>query len=219
MQLINIAIDGPSGSGKGTTAKLLAEKLDYNFLDTGSMYRAVALYLTQKGITTQTFSKKDLENISLSFNSNNEIELNGVSVESQIRTPEISQVASDFSTLKEVREFLGEEQKTIVKKKGFIAEGRDIGTVIMPEAEIKIYLTASVEARAQRRLEDFRKKGILHTFDEVVKQIEERDHQDMTRDIAPLIKAENAIEVDTSNLTIEQQVEAIYSLSQKIINN
>lgn len=212
MNKINVAIDGPSGSGKGTTAKLLAKKLDYKYLDTGAMYRAVALYMHRNNINLDDFDPKALGNIELSFDDNNEICLNGESVENQIRTPIINKLSSDFSKLKEVREFLVSMQKEIVKESGFIAEGRDIGSVVMPDAKLKIYLTASLDARAMRRFLDFEKQGIEITIEEVKKIIEDKDRQDMTRDISPLIKCDDAIEVDTSNLTIDEQVELIYEL-------
>lgn len=218
MQKINIAIDGPAGSGKGTTAKLLAKKLGYYFLDTGAMYRAFAYAMKQKEITPNTFSKHQLIGVKISFNDQNEVCLNNQSIEKSIRVPEISQLASDFSTLPEVREFLVEIQQEIVKDKGYVAEGRDIGTKVIPDAELKIYLTASVEIRAERRYQDYKKKGLLFTFDEIVKNIEERDHQDMTREYDPLIKSDDAIEVDTTNLTIEEQVEVIENLANKIID-
>lgn len=208
----NIAIDGPSGSGKGTTAKLLAKKINYKYLDTGAMYRAVALYMNRNNILLEKFESNILKKIHLSFDENNHITLNGEVVEGFIRCPKINKLSSDFSVIKEVREFLVDMQKKIVSEGGYIAEGRDIGTVVMPDATIKIYLTATIEARAKRRFEDFKKQDIEITLDEVEKIVYEKDKQDMTREISPLIKCEDAIEVDTSNITIDEQVEKIYQI-------
>ncbi len=219
MDKINIAIDGTVSSGKGITTRLLAKKLTYNYLDTGAMYRAIGFHLNKMGIAPENVEKQDLENIKLDFDENNEILLNNINIEPKIRTPNGGIYASNYATIGVVRDFLGKLQKHIVKKGGYIAEGRDIGSVIMPNAELKIYLTASVEARAKRRLLDFEKTETKITFEEVKKQIGERDHQDMNREIAPLVKLDDAIEVDTSDLTIEEQVNKIYDLANKIINN
>lgn len=217
---INIAIDGPSGSGKGTTSKNLAKKLKFNYLDTGSMYRAIAFYFNQNGIDVNSLQNFDkvLNSIKLDFNSENHIMLNKIDIENLIRTPEMGILASDISKLGPIREFLAKKQKKIVEKGGYIAEGRDIGSVIMPNAELKIYLTATVDARAKRRLLDFQKKGIEISLAEVKKQIIERDKQDMERKLAPLTKLPDAIEVDTSNVTIDEQVEIIYKKAIEILN-
>lgn len=209
---INIAIDGPSGSGKGTTAKLLAKKLKYNYLDTGAMYRAVGLYMFENNITTNSFKINILNNLKINFDKNNNILLNNENVESKIRTPQIAEYASNFSKLKQIRDFLTSQQKEIVKQKGFIAEGRDIGSIVIPDAKIKIYLTASLEARAKRRFLDFKEKKISIKLDEVILQLKQRDEQDMKREIAPLIKCDDAIEIDTSNLSIKDQVNKIYKI-------
>lgn len=219
MKKINIAIDGPSGSGKGTTAKLLARKLNYKYLDTGAMYRAVAYFLDLKGFKSdEEIDFGVLDEIEIFFDGDNNVVLNGENIEDKIRTPGLGKLASDFSKIGEIREFLVEKQKEIVREKTYVAEGRDIGTVVIVDAELKIFLTATVDARAQRRLLDFQRKGIDISFNEVKRQIEERDLQDSSREIAPLIKAEDAIEVDTSNLTIDEQVEKIEKLALEIIN-
>ena len=217
---INIAIDGPSGSGKGTTSKNLAKKLNYNYLDTGSMYRAIAFYFHQNSIDAESLQNFDkiLNSIKLDFNSENHIMLNKIDIENLIRTPEMGTLASNISKLAPIREFLVKKQKKIVEKGGYIAEGRDIGSVVMPNAELKIYLTASTDARAKRRLIDFQNKGIKITLDEVKRQIIERDKQDQERKLAPLRKLPDAIEVDTSNITIESQVEIIYKKAIEILN-
>lgn len=214
---INIAIDGPAGSGKGTTAKLLAKELNYKFLDTGAMYRGVAYYLLTHEIAQEDVTDDHLENIEINFNEFQELILNGENIEKNIRNPKIGELASNYSTLVCVRNFLSKLQKKIILQKGYIAEGRDIGSVIMPDAELKIYLTANIDIRARRRLQDFKKQGILMEFEEVKQQIIERDHQDITRDIAPLVKTESAIEIDTSDLSIEEQTQIIKDLALKHI--
>jgi len=212
---INIAIDGPSAAGKSTTAKILADKLNYKYLDTGAMYRAIGLYMFENNITLDSFKEEILENILINFNEKNIIELNGIEVENKIRTSEIAKYGSDFSKLPSIRNFLGNLQKKLISEKGYVAEGRDIGTVIIPDAEVKIYLTASVESRAKRRLKDFKEKGIESVLETIKKEIEERDYQDMNRNTSPLKQAEDAILLDNSNLTIEEQVNKIL----KIINS
>ncbi|MCA9497202.1 MAG: (d)CMP kinase [Nanoarchaeota archaeon] len=216
---INIAIDGPVGCGKSTTAKMLAKKLNYIFLDTGAMYRAIGYYMKSNNIFKNNFNPQILNNIEMHFDENAEIILNKKNIAKEIRTPEIGQAASDFGTIKEIREFLVKQQQEIVKDKGFIAEGRDIASTVIPQAELKIYLTASVEERAKRRYLDFKEKNIKISIEEVKKQVEIRDYQDMNREISPLIKTEDAIEVDTSNLNIEEQAEKIYKLALERIEN
>lgn len=215
---INIAIDGPSGSGKGVTSRLLSEKLNYTYVDSGSMYRAVAYELNKNNISIDKVDESSFENIKLSFNEKNHICINGVDVENEIRTPQGGKLASDYAVIPVLRNFVDKAQKEIAKEKGCIIDGRDAGTTVIPNAELKIYLDASVEVRAKRRLKDFQGKGIGGvTFEDVKKQIEERDHQDMNREVSPLTKAKDAIEIDTSNLTILEQVEKIYELAINII--
>jgi len=215
---INIAIDGPVASGKGITSKLLATKLNYNYLDTGAMYRAIGYYLNKKNISKETFKNSDLNNLNIEFNEFNDVILNGINIENEIRTPLGGELASTFSTIPEIRKFLVKIQKQIIKNGGFIAEGRDIGTVVIPDAEIKIYLTADLETRAKRRLEDFKIKGLLYTLEEIKLQISQRDHQDMTREDSPLTKAKHALEIDNSNYSIEETVNIIYTIIKKVIN-
>lgn len=210
---INIAIDGPSGSGKGTTSKLLAKKLGMKYLDTGAMYRAVAFGLNEKGVTESSFKKEDLEGIHINFNEKNEVMLNNVNVEDQIRTPIINTLSSVFAQMGEVREFLSKKQQEIVKDKGYVAEGRDIGSVIIPDAELKIYLNANLDERSRRRLIDFQNKGIEKTFEEVKAIVQEKDFRDTHREIAPLVKLDDAIEVDTTGMTIQGQVDEIFNLA------
>lgn len=212
---INIAIDGPSGSGKGVTAKRLAKKLNYNYLDTGSMYRAIGYYMYINNITESKFNESILDNINIEFNENNEVILNSENIENKIRNPEISMMASNFSKIKAVREFLVKQQQQIVKNKGFIAEGRDIGSVVIPDAELKIYLNADIKVRAKRRLLDYEQQNKTYTLNEVEKELEKRDYQDMNRTESPLIKTDDAIEVDTTNCTINEQIDIIYNLAIK----
>lgn len=216
MPRINIAIDGPTASGKGTLAKHIAKELGFIHLDTGAMYRAVAYYMKQHSITPDTFTPNILENISISFDNNNQVCLNKENIENKIRNPEISKISSDFSTIKTIREFLVKQQQSIVAQKGFVAEGRDIATKVIPEAELKIYLTASVETRAQRRHQDYKQQGLLFNFEEIIKEVEEKDNQDMTREFDPLTKTKDAVEIDNSELTMEQQMELITTLIKKI---
>lgn len=218
---INIAIDGPVGCGKSTTAKELAKKLEYKFLDTGAMYRAIGYYFHSiKKILPTDVKTEDLSGIEIGFDENNEINLNGINIESEIRTATIGRYASDYGTVSCVRKFLSDMQKEIVKDKGYIAEGRDIGSVVIPDAEVKIFLTASVDERAKRRLTDFKEKGNDYSLDEVKRLIEDRDFQDINRKESPLIKCDDAIEIDTSDMSIEQQVEKIYKIAiEKIEEN
>ncbi len=216
---INIAIDGPSGSGKGVTAMGLAKKLNYNYLDTGAMYRAIALYMKRNNISINNFKKEILNKIELNFNKDNLIMLNNEIVEEEIRTDEISILASDFSKIPEIRKFLVNKQKEISASKGYIVEGRDIGSVVMPDAELKIFLTADIDIRAKRRYLDYIKKGKKITLEEVKESLIKRDKQDTTRKISPLIKTKDAIEIDTSNISIEEQIQKIFELTKKINSN
>ncbi len=217
MKKINIAIDGPSASGKGVTAKKLAELLNYNYLDTGAMYRAIGYFMISNNITLNTFDKTQLNQIEITFNSKNHVVLNGEEIEDKIRNAKVSKYASDFSKLKEVREFLVKKQKEIVRKKGFIADGRDIGSVVIPDAEVKIFLFAELDIRAKRRLKEYLEKGESVTYEEVKKQIYDRDFQDINRKESPLKKTKDAIELNTSYLTIDEQVKKIYDLVLKKI--
>lgn len=218
MELINIAIDGPAGAGKGITSKLLAKKLNYNYLDTGAMYRAVSYYFNSKNISAENVTLENLKEIVLNFDKKNEICLNGENIEEQIRTPQVGKFVSIYARIPEVRKYLTIMQKEIVKNKSYVAEGRDIGHSVIPDAELKIYLTASIDARTKRRVKDFNKKGIDANYEEIYEDIRKRDESDMTNPISPLKKLDDAVEVDTSDLTIDEQVDKIYQLAKKIIN-
>ncbi|BBB33237.1 cytidylate kinase [Thermotomaculum hydrothermale] len=207
-----VAIDGPSGAGKSTIAKIIAKKLGYFYLNTGAMYRAVALYLHRKGEKpSDEITEKDLKGIELDFDDEGNIYLNGENVSDKIITPEISKLASDFSKLKVVRKFLTEQQRKIGLSRPSVLEGRDIGTVVFPDAKYKFFLDASPEERARRRYLQLKEKNpeTKITFEEVLKQQLERDKQDSSRDLAPLKKAEDAIYIDTTGMEIEDVVEKI----------
>ncbi len=207
-----IAIDGPSGAGKSTVAKLVAEKLGYFYLNTGAMYRAVALYLHKKGKTPDNvITEEDLKGIELDFDNEGNIYLNGENVAEKILSPEISKLASDFSKLPVVRKVLTEQQRKIGLKKPSVLEGRDIGTVVFPDAKYKFFLDATPEERAKRRYLQLKEKNpdTKINFEEILKQQIERDKQDSSRDIAPLKKADDAVYIDTTGMEIKDVVQKI----------
>lgn len=207
-----IAIDGPAGSGKTTVAKLIAQRLSIDYLDTGAMYRMIGLVLHNLGASAKEASlKKYLEHIKIKYDEG-KFYLNGQIVGDEIRTPEAGMYASDFASHNDVREFLTQIQKEICKNRSIVAEGRDIGTVVIPDANVKIFLVASPEVRARRRYDELKNKGIDVKYEDLLEQIIERDKNDSTRDIAPLVKAGDATEIDTSNLTVEQVVDRIIEI-------
>lgn len=217
---ITIAIDGYSSTGKSTVAKRLAKALGYVYVDTGAMYRAVTLFALRKGFVGGDCDDFDalvdnLSEIELRFYPNpdtgeSDIYLNGENVEREIRTLEVSKYVSQVATIEAVRSKLVQMQQKIGAEKGLVMDGRDIGTVVFPDAELKIFMTASPETRAQRRFEELRQRGEQVTFDEVLKNVRHRDHIDSTREVSPLQKAADAIEFDNSNLGLEEQFEAIH---------
>jgi len=223
---ITIAIDGFSSTGKSTLAKQLATHLGYVYVDTGAMYRAVAFFAMQNGFINDEFFDKEsliksLPFIKLQFKFNAdlgfaEIYLNKVNVETEIRTIEVSSFVSKVAEVSEVRTKLVEQQKEMGKDKGIVMDGRDIGTVVFPDAELKIFMTASATTRAQRRYNELVAKGDRVTFEEVLKNVEERDYIDTHREDSPLVMAEDAIEIDNSHLTREEQFEAVLSLVNEI---
>ncbi len=225
MKKITIAIDGFSSTGKSTLAKQLAKKLGYAYVDTGAMYRAVTLFAMQNGcISSDFFDKQTLINslpfINLQFNYNPdlgfaEMYLNEVNVETEIRTIEVSNFVSKVAEVSEVRAKLVQQQQKMGKRKGIVMDGRDIGTVVFPEAELKIFMTASPETRAQRRFDELQAKGQDVSFEEVYKNVQERDYIDTHRDDSPLVKAADAIEIDNSNLSREEQFDAVLDLVEK----
>ena len=217
---INIAIDGPGAAGKSTIAKCLAKKLNYVHLDTGAMYRSTAYKALQNHISLEDEEAvcKMLENTKIQLATDGSIFLDGEDVSDKIRTNEMSLAASLVSKLAKVRRMLVERQQEMAKEKGFIMDGRDIGTVVLTDAEVKIYMTASPMARAKRRYDQNIAKNIpTGSIEEIAKEIAERDLQDMTRENSPLKKADDAVEIDTSDMSIEEVTERIYSLAKPFI--
>ena len=219
---ITIAIDGFSSTGKSTLAKELANHLGYVYVDTGAMYRAVALFAMQKGyISKDVFDKealiKDLSLVKLEFKFNPdlgfaEMYLNDVNVEKEIRTIEVSSFVSRIAEIPQVRSKLVEQQQEMGKRKGIVMDGRDIGTVVFPDAELKIFMTASPKTRAQRRFDELIQKGDRVTFEDVFNNVVERDYIDTHREDSPLIKANDAIEIDNSNVSRKEQFEIVLQL-------
>ncbi len=210
MKPFNVAIDGPSGVGKSTIAKRIAEKYNMIHLDTGAMYRCVALYLKNNPVDLDNADalKEKLDEITIRFDGNT-VYLNDVDVSKEIRANEISMYASKTSSYPLVREKLVALQQQVTSKKGYIVDGRDICSVVLPDAEVKIYLDASTQARAKRRYDEYISKGVEANYEEILKDIEQRDYQDTHREISPLIKTEDAAYIDTSNLEIEDVVKAV----------
>lgn len=223
---ITIAIDGFSSTGKSTLAKQLATHLGYVYVDTGAMYRAVAFFAMQNGFINDEFFDKEsliksLPFIKLQFKFNAdlgfaEMYLNKVNVETEIRTIEVSSFVSKVAEVSEVRTKLVEQQKEMGKDKGIVMDGRDIGTVVFPDAELKIFMTASATTRAQRRYDELVAKGDRVTFEEVLKNVEERDYIDTHREDSPLVMAEDAIEIDNSHLNRKEQFELVLELVNEI---
>lgn len=216
MKKISIAIDGHSSCGKSTMAKDLARELGYVYVDTGAMYRSVTLFAIQnklfdaEGHINADELKDRMGEIEISFKYNDrtgrpDTYLNGRLVEDEIRTMEVSSKVSPIAALPFVREALVAQQRRIGKDKGVIMDGRDIGTVVFPDAELKIFVTASAEVRARRRYDELRAKGMDADYDSILKNVKERDYLDSHREVSPLRKADDAIELDNSELTIEQQ--------------
>lgn len=218
--MIRIAIDGPGGAGKSSLAKAVAKELGIIYVDTGALYRTIGYYMVTNGISPSDSERvvPALSNFSLELtfvDGEQVILLNGENVKEAIRTPEISMAASAVSAIKEVREFLLNTQRDIAKKNSVIMDGRDIGTVILPNAEVKIFLTASPQARAKRRYEELKAKGKDVSYDQVYAEMMERDKNDSTRDIAPCVPANDAITLDNSNMNSEQTVEAVIKIIKR----
>ncbi len=229
MKKITIAIDGFSSTGKSTLAKQLAKYLGYIYVDTGAMYRAIALFAMQNNfISKESLNKesliKSLPNIKLQFHFNNELGfaemyLNEINVEKEIRTIEVSGYVSRVAEVSEVRSKLVEQQQEMGKDKGIVMDGRDIGTVVFPEAELKIFMTSSSETRAQRRFDELQAKGDLVSYEEVLQNVQERDYIDTHRADSPLVMADDAIEIDNSYLTREEQFAAVLEVTEELINS
>lgn len=226
---ITIAIDGFSSTGKSTLAKQLAKHLGYAFVDTGAMYRAVTFFAIQNGFISKDYFDKNtlinsLSNIKLNFEFNSELGfaemyLNKINVEKEIRTIEISNFVSKIAEVSEVRAKLVEQQKEMGKCKAIVMDGRDIGTVVFPDAELKIFMTASTETRAQRRFNELQANGETVSFEEVLKNVQERDYIDTHRADSPLVIAVDAIEIDNSYLTREEQFAAVLELVDEVLNS
>lgn len=208
--MIRIAVDGPSGAGKSTIAKAVAKKLHIDYIDTGAMYRAIGYKMLKEGVAVDDLDgiRKLLDTTEIDFSQGNTI-LDGKVINDLIRTPEISKQASSCSAVGIVREKLVDLQKKMGQAKSVVMDGRDIGTVVFPDAEYKFFITASVEERARRRYEELLAKGQKVAYDQVLTDITARDHNDTTREITPLRKADDAIEVDTTNMTIEEVIDYI----------
>lgn len=213
----NIAIDGPAGAGKSTIAKQLAKELSFIYVDTGAMYRSMALYFMRNGIAKEDEAAisdacKTVE-VSIAYeNGEQQVLLNGENVSKEIRKEEVGKMASATSVYKEVRTKLVELQQKLAANKDVIMDGRDIGTCVLPNAQVKIYLTASVETRAERRYQELQEKGAACDLEVIKKDIADRDYQDMHREISPLKQAEDAILVDSSDMGIEEVVETIKNI-------
>lgn len=212
----NVAIDGPAGAGKSTIAKLVAKEKGYIYVDTGAMYRGLAIHFIKKGLKAEDIKGiveacKDAEVSIVYENDVQQIYLNGENVTAMLRTEEVGNIASKTSAIPAVREKLLELQRTLAREKDVIMDGRDIGTNILPNADVKIYLTASVETRATRRYKELLEKGENCVYEEIAQDIKERDERDMNREIAPLKQAEDAILVDSSEMTIDEVVKTICS--------
>ena len=222
MSKIIVAIDGYSSCGKSTIAKALAKYAGYTYVDTGAMYRAIALFTLRNGLTDEAAIFSVLPQIEVGFvlvDGAQHVTLNGEDVEGQIRTLEVGNRASQISAIKEVRAFLVAQQQKMGEAKGIVMDGRDIGTVVFPNAELKLFLTASPEVRAQRRYDELVEKGEKPDFAAVLADVNDRDYRDTHRAESPLRQAEDAIVVDNSNMTREEQMNVIYGLFDKAVNH
>ena len=216
----NVAIDGPAGAGKSTIAKLVAKEKGYIYVDTGAMYRGLAIHFLDKGIQPQETEKvieacKDAEVTIAYEDAVQHVYLNGKDISSRLRNEEVGNMASVTSAIPEVRKKLLELQQNLAKTQNVIMDGRDIGTCVLPHADVKVYLTASVETRAKRRYQELQEKGKDCNLEEIAHDIEERDRRDMTREIAPLKQAEDAVLVDSSDMTIDEVVTEIVAFARE----
>lgn len=216
-KLISIAIDGPAGAGKSTIARLVAKKLGYIYIDTGALYRAIGLYALKNGVDP-SYSEgvsELLDGIKLELKFENGIQrviLCGEDISEEIRVPEVSVAASEVSKIQNVRKFLLNLQKDIAEKSNVIMDGRDIGTVVLPNAQLKIFLTASVEVRAKRRYKELLEKGIVSDYKKVLEDMKKRDYEDSHREISPLVPACDAVILDTTNFSLEESASEILKI-------
>ena len=229
MQKIVVAIDGFSSTGKSTIARSLAKELSYIYVDSGAMYRTITLFSLEQGFIADSSIDKDglisqLDNVAISFTLNDEtgiaeVYLNGKNVEKKIRTLKVSKHVSYIAQISEVRRMLVEQQQLMGLEKGIVMDGRDIGTVVFPDAELKIFMTASAETRAQRRFKELIERGHNLSYDDVLENVILRDKIDSSREDSPLTKAEDAIEFDNSSMTIKEQLEAIRGLVDEVLSS
>lgn len=227
MKKITIAIDGFSSTGKSTLAKQIANQLGYIYVDTGAMYRAVTYFAMQHNFISETHLHtkeliKNLSDINLQFRFNEilgfaEMYLNNENIEQAIRTIEVSRLVSKIAEISEVRAKLVEQQQQMGQNKGIVMDGRDIGTVVFPDADLKLFMTASPQTKAQRRFKELIEKGQKVTFEEVLQNVQERDYIDTNREDSPLVKADEAIEIDNSNLSKKEQFELVMELLKDIL--
>ncbi len=223
--MISVAIDGPVGAGKSTVARESAKRLGFIYADTGALYRAIALFVKRRGIKEEEEGFKEkvaalLPEITVEIKikeGNQRVFLNGEDVSEEIRLPEISMAASAVSSIPAVREFLLDLQRDIAKKNDVLMDGRDIGTVVLPHANVKIFITASPEIRAKRRFAELVNKGVETTYEQVLNDLNRRDYQDSHRAVAPLKMAEDAKLLDTSDLDFEQSVQKVVELTKKVM--
>ena len=213
-----IAIDGPAGAGKSTIAKKVAEKLGLVYVDTGAMFRGIALYMTERGIEGNEVDriKTELEKVKIDIvyeNGEQQLILNDENVSKLIRNPEISKAASSFAQVPEVRERLLMLQRELASKRPVVMDGRDIGTKVLPSAAVKIFLTADVKVRAERRYKELTEKGEKVNLEDIMSDIKSRDEQDMNRKVSPLVQADDAVLVDTSSLSVDEVVDAIIKIA------
>ena len=216
--MINIAIDGPAGAGKSSIAKAAAAQLGFIYVDTGALYRSAALYALSNGLDEQSLIDS-LGQVDIKLEYQNGVQhviLNGEDVSQKIRTPEVSMNASRFSAIPEVRTFLFDLQQKIAKENNIIMDGRDIGTVVLPNADLKVFLTASAEERANRRFKEMTDSDV--TYEQVLEDIKQRDYNDMNRKTAPLRQAEDAVLLDTTEMTMEQVIEKLTSMIKEVMD-
>lgn len=229
MKKITIAIDGFSSCGKSTMAKDLAKRIGYVYVDTGAMYRSVTLFALRNNLFNEDDSikvdelEKRMDEIAISFKFNKktgkpDTYLNGELVENEIRSMEVSNHVSPIAAIPFVRTAMVAQQQKMGKKKGLVMDGRDIGTVVFPDAELKVFVTASAEVRAQRRFDELKGKGMEADYEEILKNVQERDYVDSHREVSPLKQAEDAIVLDNSHMTIDEQNEWLYSQYERIVN-
>ena len=218
MKKIIVALDGYSGTGKSSTAKMVAERLNYTYIDSGAMYRAVTFHFLKNSvdIASDESVTRALADCNLSFE-DNEMRLNGENIEQHIRTMEVSSMVSPVSAISAVRKKLVEQQRNMGQEKGVVMDGRDIGTVVFPDAELKLFMTANMEVRVERRRRQLERKGIAESDEQIRENLSARDQIDSTRLDSPLKMAADAIEIDTSHLTLNQQTDKIVALAEKII--